>query len=349
MTSLTEALERIMNWLQQHKPDYAGTFLLGLSHSEITERLGDFHSQVPQTIYELYRWRNGTRGYQNDSVVFPPLVFLPLEDAVELCLEFIDISKEIEDEIKYEGNLLFPFLEIDGDRCAVLLREAGMQDSPIIHIGETYSTRLMYSSLTSMMQTLAECYETGGYYIAAEGLEEEGFTVADESKVATSLRKYNPEMNANALAVIQTLLLQETELSKESLEELYSATSRMRWFKDPNLVNILIEALSSRMSDFPEQNLGIRSDIIHTLGQLNDVRAVEPLISALKDNFQLVRYRAAIGLGEIGDSRAIDPLVESLEDIDEQVRSMASHSLVSLKAIEPIILAASHCNAHVRE
>ncbi|ELS30196.1 MULTISPECIES: HEAT repeat domain-containing protein [Pseudanabaena] len=200
-----------------------------------------------------------------------------------------------------------------------------------------------------MMQTLAECYETGGYYIAAEGLEEEGFTVANEKKVAEALRKYNPEMNANALAVIQTLLLQENEISKESLEELYSATSRMRWFKDPNLVNILIEALSSRMSDFPEQNLGIRSDIIHTLGQLNDVRAVEPLISALKDNFQLVRYRAAIGLGEIGDSRAIDPLVESLEDIDEQVRNMASHSLVSLKAIEPIILAARHCNVHVRE
>ncbi|ELS30186.1 MULTISPECIES: hypothetical protein [Pseudanabaena] len=110
MTSLTEALERIMNWLQQHKPDYAVTFLPGLSHSEITERLGNFRFQVPQTIYELYRWRNGTRGYQNDSVVFPPLVFLPLEDAVELCLEFIDIFKETEDEIRYEGNLLWEHL-----------------------------------------------------------------------------------------------------------------------------------------------------------------------------------------------------------------------------------------------
>jgi HEAT repeat protein len=46
------------------------------------------------------------------------------------------------------------------------------------------------------------------------------------------------------------------------------------------------------------------------LGELEDPRAVEPLITALKyDNGTGVRSTATNALGKIGDTRAVEPLI----------------------------------------
>jgi HEAT repeat protein len=46
------------------------------------------------------------------------------------------------------------------------------------------------------------------------------------------------------------------------------------------------------------------------LGEIGDNRAVEPLISHLKDSDSYVRYETAQALGMIGDMRALQPLDE---------------------------------------
>ena len=48
---------------------------------------------------------------------------------------------------------------------------------------------MAYSSLTNMMLTIAECYETGAYY-----LSEDGFVEENKAKAAKILKKYNPDI-----------------------------------------------------------------------------------------------------------------------------------------------------------
>lgn len=63
------------------------------------------------------------------------------------------------------------------------------------------------------------------------------------------------------------------------------------------------------------------------LGEINDERAVEPLIEALHDRNEDVRCLAAKSLGEIGDPRAEDPLENASHDEYRQVRDSATGAI----------------------
>jgi HEAT repeat protein len=71
----------------------------------------------------------------------------------------------------------------------------------------------------------------------------------------------------------------------------------------------------------------IRREAAIALGELGDVRAVEPLIAALVEGYAKVRVRAAEVLGQLGDARAVAPLSESLSDEDAGVRGQAAVAL----------------------
>jgi len=55
--------------------------------------------------------------------------------------------------------------------------------------------------------------------------------------------------------------------------------------------------------------------------------AVEPLIAVLKDSDDNVRNLAIISLGDIGDARAVEPLIHALKDSNKKVRSFAAKAL----------------------
>jgi HEAT repeat protein len=60
-----------------------------------------------------------------------------------------------------------------------------------------------------------------------------------------------------------------------------------------------------------------KSEVIaaaHALGDLHDLRAVEPLIELLGNGDPALRNAAAVGLRELGDSRALAPLVRAIAD-----------------------------------
>jgi HEAT repeat protein len=73
------------------------------------------------------------------------------------------------------------------------------------------------------------------------------------------------------------------------------------------VVDPLIQALNDKDDD-------VRFHAASGLGLLRDPRVVGPLIQALKDNSPRVRWRAALSLGEIGDIRAVEPLNLALKD-----------------------------------
>jgi hypothetical protein len=75
------------------------------------------------------------------------------------------------------------------------------------------------------------------------------------------------------------------------------------------------------------------------LGRLGDERAIEPLVSALKNEDRYVRREAAKALGESGFPAAVEPLIEALGDSEEYVRRNAITALGALgdeRAVEPL-------------
>jgi hypothetical protein len=197
MSELTIALDRIMNWLQQYKPDIAETYLEGLSREEIEELTKDLIDKIPEEIYDLYQWRNGTKEEYYESVVYPLPIYLPLDQAIEA---YQGLNDDFSDEnlFLFEGKRLFPFLRSNCSHCAVLVEPEKQQSSNVIDIADEGDLSLMYQSLTSMMLTLAEYFETGAYYIrktskdsGSKPEEGAGFISPDHEKMLPIFQKYN--------------------------------------------------------------------------------------------------------------------------------------------------------------
>ncbi len=107
------------------------------------------------------------------------------------------------------------------------------------------------------------------------------------------------------------------EPSNEAEKFIYLISSR-KW---DELINIDIGQLIAAMKD---KDRWVRRKAAEALGKIKDVRAVEPLIAALKVKYSPdVRWKAAEVLGKIKDARAVEPLIAALKDkgyIREQVK-----------------------------
>jgi HEAT repeat protein len=90
--------------------------------------------------------------------------------------------------------------------------------------------------------------------------------------------------------------------------------------------NGAIEPLLEVIEDEKEDN-SIQYWAALALAKFGDVRAVEPLIRALKGADSDVRAEAAYELGEFGDSRAVEPLLSALKNENEFVREEAANAL----------------------
>ena len=78
----------------------------------------------------------------------------------------------------------------------------------------------------------------------------------------------------------------------------------------------------------------VRAGAVRSLAELNDPRAVVPLIVALReDQNSYVRWHAAEALGELADPRAVGPLTAALKDENELVRTFARRALEQIKKV----------------
>ncbi|MCX9076682.1 MAG: HEAT repeat domain-containing protein, partial [Candidatus Methanoperedens sp.] len=85
----------------------------------------------------------------------------------------------------------------------------------------------------------------------------------------------------------------------------------------------------------------VRRNAATLLGELEDARAVDPFIQALRDPDYEVRRAADKALVSIGEP-SVEPLIRALRDPDTNVRSAAASALGELKdarAVEPFIQA----------
>ena len=324
MSKLTEALEKIMVWLQLYKPECAESFQSGLTRTAIQNILGELAFQLPEEFYELYQWRNGNMR-KASSVVFPPLGFLPLEEALEIHLALIKRASIGVEHLVYGSKSTFPFVEDNGNYLSVVFTEKHQQTSSVLDSSEGFESRILFSSITSLMQMLAECCQTGAYYV-----NQEGFIEANDEYATQIFHKYNPEIGEILLVKIQDLLSPEVGLSQKSIEIVGELLENIASLRYTEATESLVKFLELKMVEDSKQSKHICTLIIQTLGKLGDTRAVESLIFSLRDSTWQIRRDAAKALRQIGDDRAVEALIEVLQDNKPDVRNMARQTLLYL-------------------
>lgn len=107
-----------------------------------------------------------------------------------------------------------------------------------------------------------------------------------------------------------------------------------------------VEHLTAALGD--EDDL-VRWHAAETLGKIGDERAVDPLISMLKDENSSISRSAVKALADIGGP-AVAPLIAALQDEDPLVRWNANEALTAIgdTAVEPLILALKYNDLQVR-
>ena len=108
-----------------------------------------------------------------------------------------------------------------------------------------------------------------------------------------------------------------------------------------SLLSIGKSAVPSLIDALTHRRPNVRQWAAQVLGDIKDVRAVDPLGSVLKDNDADVRKEAATAIGKMRDHRGTEPLVHALEDSNWEVCANAAAALGKIKAktaIEPLIV-----------
>jgi HEAT repeat protein len=123
----------------------------------------------------------------------------------------------------------------------------------------------------------------------------------------------------------------------------YEAAGALGDFGDSRAVEPLITALKNN------ELSGVRWKAAEALTKLG-APAVDALIGALQHSDDDVRWKAAIALGEIGDQRGIDPLIRLLSDDDRFVKSRAAYALglIGEPAVDPLLRALRQGDGNLR-
>lgn len=251
---LTDTLNRIKVWLQSNYLVIAESIPPGLSLEEIQAIPRNIPFSLPSEVCELYQW---SRGHNQETQTMYTCIFDPYESMALCSLEAaIALRPIFEDEIyecaiKYAGKSLFPIFQTDAENFCVVGEWDNKDSSPIIFVSKIGDMVNRYTSLTSMMLTLADCFKT-----SAVSFNEKGYTNWDLEKFASAYLKHNSGLLEFSLK----------RLKSELLMKQYDYVLRQRTID--NFINDI------RYLDRERLNLGVE--------QL-DFEVIEPLIIAMQN------------------------------------------------------------------
>jgi hypothetical protein len=176
MSQLTNALNRIQTWLTNNYPIATEIITPGLNQEEIQTIIETLPFSLPQEVYELYQW---SRGHDENSLTTYTSIFDPYEGMSHSSLErAIELQSILEDEefegftLKYIGKPLFPLFEFDGAYLCTIGDWEDENSSPIIFVSDINEITSRYTSLTSMILTIAESFESGVFCLCEERYQE---------------------------------------------------------------------------------------------------------------------------------------------------------------------------------
>jgi len=298
---LTNALNRILTWLKQNKSNYVNCLQPGLSKTEIDQIVQDLPFTIPSEIYELYQWRNGAIENDDDMAgLFAGWSFYPLQELVsnykkgEKDPQRVGIKRLLNlesSDLAFYINKLTPLnvfynLYLWGwEFSSSIWLNQNLVSHPVVfdwlEQGD-FEVIAMYTSLSTMMQTIAECYETGAYYPNPESLHIGYFFYSNSEKEEIIWRKYNSSLIELALQA----------LNERALSGWFFAhfSKILITFKDKRAVKALIkslESLDNSSSSHLKEELftpyPTQANIINILGEIGDVSALE-VISRFTDH-----------------------------------------------------------------
>jgi len=286
----------------------------------------------------------------HNSDGFAPWGFIPFQGLVNKYISKSNYYARMEPEI-FKRLSAFPCisnfqnpaaLEIfygyyDGCLTGYVYKDENYKYYPVVfrdYKGGCDTVLRLYSSLTNMMMTLAESYETA-YYIG-----ENGYLRKDKNKVLEIWRKYNLEQLVTGVLIkVEQLeqILPQLEMGFDLIKEVGDT---LNFTRDKRLIAPLIRVLRRPPTNtqFDENLDYFRQMSSLYLGSLGDADAVDSLIDALRDEYWLTRYWATITLGEITDLRAVSPLNKILiQDSHEMVRQAANEALAKITNPDSVI------------
>jgi hypothetical protein len=154
MSELISALESISAWYDENES--RSIFRPGLSRTDIDEIVKNLQFEVPNELYELYEWCNGSS--ENDRIAFRQFYLLPLEGAVRLRKRPCGLNEG--SEPKPDDPRWLPIFQLwyEGAFYVVVL---GDKEKSHVRLYDTEFGKyeLSYDNLTNMFLHCAEWLE----------------------------------------------------------------------------------------------------------------------------------------------------------------------------------------------
>jgi len=129
----------------------------------------------------------------------------------------------------------------------------------------------------------------------------------------------DPRAVESLIAVLKTGDMQVRKAAAEALD-------KIGWLPDEGVNGVVYWIAKKEWDRCVHKDRYVREAAVKALGEIGDPRAVEPLISALKDNEWSVQTAAAEALVKIG-APSVELLITSLKDKDRNVRETAAEAL----------------------
>jgi hypothetical protein len=181
---LMESLDIIINWQLYHynqlylkQPQDDPLTIKPNATKQITEGLP---FQLPQELYEFYHYYNS--GYQ----LIPGLQFYPLQQAIQALAQLTWIHSDTG----------YPFPLFRGDKGEIYYVLADDPQTTYSHVYRIFPGEepMVYAEcVTSLIVTIAQCYQEGAYYIAIDEETGERSIEQDLDKIEPTFEKFNPD------------------------------------------------------------------------------------------------------------------------------------------------------------
>lgn len=318
---LIQALERILSHWQAKAPTVAQSLRSGLSRKQIETQLQNLPFRVPEEVYQLYQWRNGSedrRGLAHQVEFMPQYLMLSLEEAIaeyEAIQEMLLFDFEDEEEVEESKTFWFPLFARDSDYYVIQGDIESKATAPIFDFSAEIGLELSFNSLTDMMLAIAECFETGAYsiddysYLDWDDLEEEQIWF-----------KYQPHLIAKADTILNTATISDNQarhLSSEERREAYSALAKSQ---HPQALSLLIQAVEE-----------LEANIQHLLFQVHNAPTVAEKADALEElGAKEEDLRSLIrDIRKTNTPEAVQYLLNLIKRNDSEIRDIAIERLAN--------------------
>ena len=142
---------------------------------------------------------------------------------------------------------------------------------------------------------------------------------------ARAIEPLIPLLQDKVKAVREEVTIALAEIGDPALPSLLDALKHPEWLVRLHAVEALAKSRSADAVEpllwvlFNDQDQAIREDVVRALGQLRDERAMEFLVTVMKEPG--LRSLAVEALGMVGDRRAVPVLIAVLEGSDRPVAS----------------------------